>query len=97
MPIYEYECKKCGHRCEQLQKISDAPLLICPACQTESLTKLISHTGFQLRGTGWYVTDFKNKTAVANTSETQQNKTTTTDGTAKTPRGEKSSAQATKS
>lgn len=60
MPIYEYECKQCGHRFEQLQKITDAPLQICPNCTQSSLTKLVSNTSFQLKGGGWYVTDFKN-------------------------------------
>lgn len=61
MPIYEYECKNCGYRFERLQKISDEPLKICPECQKSQLTKLISNTSFQLKGTGWYVTDFKDK------------------------------------
>ncbi|MBS9402607.1 zinc ribbon domain-containing protein [Halomonas sp. TRM85114] len=59
MPIYEYECKACGHRLEKLQKIS-APLLTdCPACETPELTRLISAAGFRLAGSGWYETDFK--------------------------------------
>lgn len=60
MPIYEYECKVCGHRLEALQKFSDAPLTDCPACGKVELRKLISAAGFQLKGSGWYVTDFKN-------------------------------------
>ena len=59
MPIYEYECKNCGHRMEKLQKISDAPLTICPSCDQEALTKLVSAAGFRLKGGGWYETDFK--------------------------------------
>lgn len=61
MPIYEYECKKCGHKFEQLQKITDKPLQVCPKCKKSALAKLISNTSFQLKGTGWYVTDFKDK------------------------------------
>lgn len=61
MPIYEYECKKCGYKFEQLQKITDAPLHICPKCEEAHLVKLVSNTSFQLKGTGWYVTDFKDK------------------------------------
>ena len=61
MPIYEYECKQCSRRFEHLQKSSDAPLEICPSCKTESLTKLVSSASFQLKGTGWYATDFKDK------------------------------------
>jgi putative FmdB family regulatory protein len=59
MPIYEYRCSDCGHRLEALQRLADAPLLVCPACGKESLTKLMSAVGFQLKGSGWYATDFK--------------------------------------
>ncbi|QQU57796.1 FmdB family zinc ribbon protein [Serratia liquefaciens] len=52
MPIYEYACGACSHRLEKLQKFSDAPLTDCPACRQPALTKLISSTGFQLKGTG---------------------------------------------
>jgi putative FmdB family regulatory protein len=61
MPIYEYECTACRHQLEAFQKISEAPLTECPECHKESLQKLISAAGFQLKGTGWYATDFKNK------------------------------------
>lgn len=61
MPIYEYKCKKCNHIFEQLQKISDKPLCTCPECGAKQLIKLISNTSFQLKGTGWYETDFKTK------------------------------------
>jgi putative FmdB family regulatory protein len=60
MPIYEYRCSSCGHELEVLQKLSDAPLLGCPACGKDSLAKLVSAAGFQLKGSGWYATDFKN-------------------------------------
>ena len=59
MPIYEYRCSSCGHELETLQKFSDAPLTASPACSKDSLVKLISAAGFQLKGTGWYATDFK--------------------------------------
>ena len=59
MPIYEYRCSACGHELEALQKLSDAPLLRCPACAKDALTKLVSAAGFQLKGSGWYATDFK--------------------------------------
>lgn len=59
MPIYEYECKSCGHRMEAMQKMSDAPLTDCPACGKAELSKLISASGFRLKGGGWYETDFK--------------------------------------
>lgn len=61
MPIYEYQCTKCGHQMESLQKISDAPLTECPACHNATLTKLVSAAGFQLKGTGWYITDYSKK------------------------------------
>jgi len=59
MPIYEYECGACGHRLEALQKISDPLLEDCPECEKPKLRKLISAAAFQLKGTGWYVTDFR--------------------------------------
>ena len=59
MPIYEYRCSDCGHRLEALQRLADAPLIVCPACGKESLIKLMSAVGFQLKGSGWYATDFK--------------------------------------
>jgi putative FmdB family regulatory protein len=61
MPIYEYRCTACGHELEALQKLSDAPLTACPACKRETLQKKVSAAGFQLKGSGWYVTDFRNK------------------------------------
>jgi putative FmdB family regulatory protein len=59
MPIYEYECGSCGHRLEAIQKMSEPVLRDCPACGQSTLKKLISATGFQLKGSGWYATDFK--------------------------------------
>ena len=61
MPIYEYACTACGHQLEALQKVSDAPLVKCPECGADTLTKQISKVAFQLKGTGWYETDFKDK------------------------------------
>lgn len=69
MPIYEYECKSCGYRFEQLQRISESVLEVCPQCRKKSLVKLISSVGFQLRGSGWYVTDFKNKPTQSSKAE----------------------------
>jgi putative FmdB family regulatory protein len=59
MPIYEYRCTACGKELEALQKLSEAPLKTCPACHADTLVKLVSAAGFQLKGSGWYVTDFK--------------------------------------
>lgn len=63
MPIYAYKCAACGHEKEVLQKISDAPLTDCPECGQPSMAKMVTAAGFQLRGSGWYVTDFRNKDA----------------------------------
>jgi putative FmdB family regulatory protein len=57
MPIYEYQCGACQHRLEVIQKFSDDPLKECPACQSQSLNKLVSSTSFQLKGAGWYATE----------------------------------------
>ncbi len=59
MPIYEYQCKECGHELDALQKISDPPLVDCPACNADQLRKKISAPQFRLKGSGWYETDFK--------------------------------------
>jgi putative FmdB family regulatory protein len=59
MPIYEYRCSECGHEKELLQKLSDAPLTVCPACGKATFMKRISAAGFQLKGSGWYATDFR--------------------------------------
>ena len=59
MPIYEYKCSACRHELEAIQKFADAPLVTCPACGKDALTKLVSAAGFQLKGSGWYQTDFK--------------------------------------
>jgi len=59
MPIYAYRCSACGHAKDVLQKLSDAPLTTCPACAAESFSKQVTAAGFQLKGSGWYATDFK--------------------------------------
>ncbi len=61
MPIYEYRCENCGAKSEFLQKVSDQPTIKCPQCHFDELKKIISSTSFQLKGTGWYVTDFRDK------------------------------------
>ena len=61
MPIYEYRCETCGHQEEFLQKVSEPPLTECPACRKSTFSKLLSAAGFQLKGSGWYATDFRNK------------------------------------
>jgi putative FmdB family regulatory protein len=59
MPIYEYRCAACGHQEEHLQKVSEKPLSKCPACGKKSYKKQLTAAGFQLKGSGWYATDFK--------------------------------------
>ena len=59
MPIYEYACQACGHDFEAIQKFSDPVLSECPSCGQAGLKKLLSASGFQLKGSGWYATDFK--------------------------------------
>jgi putative FmdB family regulatory protein len=59
MPFYEYQCSSCGHRHEELQKISDGPLRKCPDCGRNTLKRLVSAPAFRLKGGGWYETDFK--------------------------------------
>jgi putative FmdB family regulatory protein len=59
MPIYEYRCSECGQDHEVLQKVSEPPLTECPACGKPALQKQLSAAGFQLKGSGWYATDFK--------------------------------------
>jgi putative FmdB family regulatory protein len=59
MPIYEYRCEACEHQEEHLQKVSEKPLTKCPACGKKAYKKMLSAAGFQLKGSGWYATDFK--------------------------------------
>jgi putative FmdB family regulatory protein len=59
MPIYAYKCESCGHAKDVLQKMSDDPLSVCPACGQAAFRKQLTAAGFQLKGSGWYVTDFR--------------------------------------
>ncbi len=59
MPIYEYRCEACAHQADHLQKASEPQLSVCPACGKPTYKKLLSAAGFQLKGSGWYATDFK--------------------------------------
>jgi putative FmdB family regulatory protein len=65
MPIYAYKCGSCGHAKDVLQKISDDPLTQCPSCGQETFSKQLTAAGFQLKGSGWYATDFKGGGAAA--------------------------------
>jgi len=66
MPIYAYKCSNCGFEKDALQKMSDAPLTDCPSCGEPALKKQVTAAGFQLKGSGWYVTDFRNGSNAGN-------------------------------
>lgn len=97
MPIYEYQCKSCGHELETIQKLTDDPLKECPACGDLELTKLISAAGFRLKGSGWYETDFKGQKdkkknlAGAESSSEGKSDGTSTPGTSESPKTESKS------
>lgn len=65
MPIYAYRCATCGHAKDVLRKISDPPLSTCPACGAETFSKQVTAAGFQLKGSGWYATDFRGGNSTA--------------------------------
>ena len=88
MPIYEYECRECGHRLDALQKIADDPLVDCPACSAASLKRLISAPQFRLKGGGWYETDFK----TGNKRNLVDGKEPVKDGSSKKEPGKKDAA-----
>jgi putative FmdB family regulatory protein len=74
MPIYEFQCQSCGHEEEVLQKISDAPLTVCPACGKSEMIKKVSAAAFRLSGGGWYETDFKSGDKKKNLTESVTDK-----------------------
>ena len=74
MPLYEYECEKCRHRFERIQKFSDPPVDVCPNCGEHQVKKLLSSPAIQFKGTGWYITDYAKK------STTDAGKTGSTSG-----------------
>jgi len=78
MPIYEYECMQCGKTDEALQKFSDKPLRKCKHCSGK-LQKLISHSSFHLKGTGWYVTDYAGKSHKTSAAPKKESKTSSAD------------------
>ena len=96
MPIYEYRCSSCGFQKEYLRKVSDPTLSVCPGCSKETFGKMLTAAGFQLKGGGWYATDFKNsgakpaaKTAAAGASPSK----TETETTGESKSGGKTEAQ----
>ncbi|WP_019142016.1 FmdB family zinc ribbon protein [Noviherbaspirillum massiliense] len=85
MPIYAYRCEACGFTKDVLQKVSDAPLTDCPSCAKSTFKKQLTAAGFQLKGTGWYVTDFRNgsggtsKPATTSTTSSSDSGSTSSD------------------
>lgn len=70
MPIYAYKCESCGYTKDVLQKMSDTPLTVCPTCDAPAFKKQLTAAGFQLKGSGWYATDFKGTGAAAASATT---------------------------
>lgn len=106
MPIYAYRCEKCSFTKDVLQKMSDDVLTICPACNEAHFTKQITAAGFQLKGSGWYVTDFRDNGKASASSNHQQeassqsapkNETTTENKTSTTIESTKTTATVTTS
>src|SRR5437762_901156 len=95
MPIYEYRCSSCGNEHEVLQKISEPRLTACPTCGKDTLTKLVSAAGFQLKGSGWYATDFKNGSKPA--AKTEAKADAKADGKSDTAPASESKSSETKS
>ena len=75
MPIYEYACGGCGRDMEIWQKISEKPKKVCPECGAHKLERLISHTAFHLKGSGWYVTDYAKGKSAGNTASSTKSET----------------------
>lgn len=102
MPIYAYRCDTCGFEKDVLQKISDAPLTQCPSCGKDAFRKQVTAAGFQLKGSGWYVTDFRGgnngngggKSAPATGAKSAENASSDGGGAAKSDSGGDSSAAA---
>jgi putative FmdB family regulatory protein len=77
MPIYDFQCTSCGHKGELMRKMSESNTTVCPHCQADAFTKMLSAPSFQLNGTGWYATDFKNTN-----SKSASDKSTSTEASA---------------
>ena len=87
MPIYEYACRACGTQREVMQKVSESPLTQCPACGAEAFEKKVSAAGFQLKGGGWYVTDFRDGSRKVAGGTDASSDTSTTPASASPPAG----------
>jgi putative FmdB family regulatory protein len=77
MPIYEYRCDSCGFQKEYLQRMSDPQLTDCPECKKPTLSKMVTAAGFQLKGGGWYVTDFKGGANAASSKQSEEKQSDT--------------------
>jgi putative FmdB family regulatory protein len=100
MPIYAYKCESCGHAKDVLQKMSDDPLTQCPSCGSPTFNKQLTAAGFQLKGSGWYATDFKggaastSAPAVAGTGAAAGVASTSSDAGGSSPSAEPSASAA---
>ena len=91
MPIYAYRCASCGHAKDVLQKLSDPPLTVCPSCGASAFAKQVTAAGFQLKGSGWYATDFKGSNGAKKPDPAEGGKTDagkTEDGKSETGKSE---------
>ena len=96
MPLYEYSCNECGHRFELIQKFSDQPIKKCEQCSGK-VTKLISAPGLSFKGSGWYITDYSNKSKPPDSKEAAGTEKGSEDkGSGDTPKGEKTAGDSTK-
>ncbi|MFJ3059205.1 FmdB family zinc ribbon protein [Herbaspirillum sp. NPDC087042] len=95
MPIYAYRCEACGFAKDVLQKISDDALTVCPSCNQDSFRKQLTAAGFQLKGSGWYVTDFRgNGSGAANSKGATGTGLAASEGAAAAPSGDSAAAPA---
>ena len=92
MPIYAYKCSACGHEQDMLQKMSDAPLKVCPQCGQETFSKQLTAPGFQLKGSGWYVTDFRGGSKSGGAGAASSSSTATSDSASAAPAAPASTA-----
>jgi len=89
MPIYEYQCKSCNERCEIIQKVNDPHASECPHCHAPELKRLVSAAGFRLKGSGWYVTDFKDKGKGKDKDKSKDKETPKTEKREEKPKADK--------
>lgn len=92
MPIYEYRCGSCGHQQEFLQKVADPPVTVCTQCGKPTFSKMVTAAGFQLKGSGWYATDFKNSGAKPASKSTASTPSSSPSSSSSTSGGDKPAA-----